>query len=100
MKRLLLLSGLILAWPGLGRAATQDRGVIGGTVGPIPPNIDASNPRNFTNNGTINGGFGFRFDTAPNTGPRRWFCSDGVSIQYWEQQVLSGNGETSTAHTK
>ena len=64
--------------------ASQDTVVIGGTVS-IPPMIDAtnvinnslnfniatslpwdtSNTRNFTNNGTMNGGVGFRFDTAP-----------------------------------
>jgi len=92
MKRLLisgLLSLMLLPRSGWATDATY---VNNGTV-TFPPQIDAtnvinagtfdftfnrtefpfdtSNTRNFTNNGTMIGSVGFRFDNAPNTGPRK-----------------------------
>src|SRR6478609_11336655 len=79
-----LLSGLAAVCLPLAAMAAQDTWINNGTIA-TPPTIDAtnvinngvigpigtifpfdtSNTRNFTNTGTMSGGIGFRFDTAP-----------------------------------
>jgi hypothetical protein len=95
MKRLFLLPALLglLLVPQSG-SATDDTYINSGVIAfsNVPPQIDAtnfintgsfsiftpsllpfdvSNTLNFTNTGTMVGSVGFRFDTAPNIGPRR-----------------------------
>jgi hypothetical protein len=117
-----LLVGCLLALP-LAVSATQGTYISPATVGPIPPQVDATNfynagvwninsspspyetyhTLNYTNNGTMNGSPGWEFDygTVPN-GARGWsanfFNGNGATVDAASGQVAYLNQFQTAGH--
>ena len=115
--------GCLLAAPFAAGAQPQETYVSPATVGPIPPNVDATNFYNagvwninstpnpyqtyhtltYTNNGTMNGSPGWEFDygTIPN-GARGWsasfFNGNGATVDAASGQVVYLNQVLTAGH--